>query len=187
MTRCCFRIKIITAGNHDHYLDPTFGYNKQRNQMLAFMKKHNIVYLEHQKYQLPAQLGGFILFVSPYAPLHYQGAFMLEDLSTIWDDIEGDIDILVTHTPPQGYLDTIRYKNLSVGCGHLRSKIDNVIHPQVHVFGHIHESYGYLHNEETGQLFINASICDHGYRPNRKPITFDLPKHTQKINIRIDE
>lgn len=170
-----YRIKIVTAGNHDHFLDSVFGYTRQRTQMLAFMKQHNIVYLEHEKYQLPANLGGFTLFVSPYAPLHFQGAFMLEDLSTTWDDIDETVDILVTHTPPQGYLDTIRHKNRSVGCPYLREKIDKVIHPKVHVFGHIHESYGYHVNEE-GQLFINASICDHRYRPNRKPITFDLYK-----------
>jgi Icc-related predicted phosphoesterase len=172
-----FRIKIITAGNHDTYLDPRFGYVKERNEMLAFAKKHNLIYLEHEKYEIPEW--GLTLFVSPYAPLHFEGAFMLEDLSTVWDDIDDTVDILVTHTPPQGYLDTTRYKNQSVGCNHLRDRIDNVIHPRVHIFGHIHEAYGYVMNE-AGQLFINASLCDRGYKPNHKPITFDISKLLQK-------
>lgn len=166
-------MKIVTAGNHDHYLDPSFGYTEERQTILSLFQRHNIIYLEHEKYQLPPSLGGFRLFVSPYAPMHFGGAFMLTDMNHIWDGIDNSVDILVTHTPPLGYQDRIKYKDRAVGCHYLRHKIDTIIHPRVHVFGHIHEAHGYTVNEQ-GQLFINACLCDHRYRGNQNPITFDI-------------
>ena len=135
------------------------------------MEKHKITYLEHEKYQLPESMGSLTLFVSPYAPVHLGGAFMLDDMSCIWDDIP-PVDILVTHTPPYGYGDKI-VRGRHVGCQYLRDRIDQVIQPKVSVFGHIHEAHGHTFNEE-GRLFINACLCDHRYIGNQLPITFDL-------------
>ncbi|RCH77742.1 hypothetical protein CU098_005211, partial [Rhizopus stolonifer] len=166
------KVKIVTGGNHDILLDTTFGYTEKRQAILDFMKKHNIVYLEHEAYQLDASLGSFRLFVSPYAPMHLGGAFMLDDMSHVWNNVP-PVDVLVTHTPPYGYGDKIMRGGRHVGCQFLRDKIDH-IQPQVCVFGHIHEAHGYTRNEQ-GQLFINACLCDHRYRGNQLPITFDLP------------
>lgn len=43
------------------------------------MEQAGITYLEHESYQLPEALGGFKMFVSPYAPMHLGGAFMPRD------------------------------------------------------------------------------------------------------------
>lgn len=170
-TNTTHRIKIITGGNHDHFLDDVFGFVERKQDILALMEKHKLTYLEHEKFQLPASMGSLTLFVSPYAPMHLGGAFMLDDMSTVWDDVP-PVDILVTHTPPYGYGDKI-VRGRHVGCQYLRDRIDQVIQPQVCAFGHIHEAHGYTFDQD-GRLFINASLCDHRYRGNQLPITFDL-------------
>lgn len=189
------RIKIITGGNHDHFLDDRFGFVERKQDILALMEKHKLTYLEHELFQLPESMGSLTMFVSPYAPIHLGGAFMLDDMSTVWEDVP-PVDILVTHTPPYGYGDKI-VRGRHVGCQYLRDRIDQVIQPkvctsanksltsyihnntllsirhQVSVCGHIHEAHGYAFNQD-GRLFINASLCDHRYRGNQLPITFDL-------------
>lgn len=74
------RLKIIVAGNHDHYLDSRFGCTKERNRILDMAEENGLMYLEHESYQLPAQFGNHKLFASPYSPMHLGGAFMLDDL-----------------------------------------------------------------------------------------------------------
>ena len=45
------------------------------------------------------------------------------------------------------------------------------IRPRLHVFGHIHESYGT--HRESGVLSINACNCDPRYRPVNPPVVVD--------------
>lgn len=144
----------------------------QRQTVLAMMEQYNLTYLEHEPYQLPAEFGSFKMFVSPYSPIHLGGAFMLTDMSEIWNDLP-PVDILVTHTPPLGLNDEVVRGKRHVGCNYLKQMIDTVIKPTVSICGHIHEAYGYTF-DENGVLYINASLSDHKYRPINKPITFDL-------------
>ncbi|KAI8367472.1 Metallo-dependent phosphatase-like protein [Radiomyces spectabilis] len=165
------RLKIVTGGNHDHILDERFGYIEEKQYVLSRMQQANITYLEHESYLLPPDLGGYKMFVSPYAPIHLGGAFMPRNLQPYWEKIPSDTQVLVTHTPPYGYQDRIIRGNRHVGCPHLRAKIDQ-IRPKVSIFGHIHESHGVAFSEHT--LFVNASACNARYRANQPPIVFDL-------------
>lgn len=167
-----YRLKIITGGNHDHFLDPIFEFVEQRQTLLALMEQYNLTYLEHEFYQLPEAFGSFTMFVSPYAPIHLGGAFMLTDMSEIWNNVPR-VDILVTHTPPFGFNDEVIRGKRHVGCHYLKEKIDNAIKPKVSICGHIHEAHGHTF-DENGVLYINASLSDHRYRAINKPITFDL-------------
>jgi len=45
--------------------------------------------------------------------------------------------------------------------------------PKVHVFGHIHGGYGKTQFGE-GPIFVNAAICDEGYRPVNAPVVVEL-------------
>ncbi|ORZ11914.1 Metallo-dependent phosphatase-like protein, partial [Absidia repens] len=136
------KLKFVTAGNHDHVLDEQYGYIAEKQSILTQFQQAGITYLEHEAYQLPSSLGGHRLFVSPYAPIHLGGAFMPSyHLDRYWEDIPASTDILVTHTPPRGYLDQTR-SGLHVGCPALTKKIQD-IQPKVSIFGHIHESNGY--------------------------------------------
>lgn len=59
--------------------------------------------------------------------------------NTIHDTNNDNIDILITHTPPQSHLDLSPV--YSTGCPYLLSETWR-IRPKLHVFGHIHAGYG---------------------------------------------
>ncbi len=81
------------------------------------------------------------------------------------------VDILVTHGPPLGILDhvdrTYPGEDPHVGEFYMREYVQKH-KPKIHIFGHIHESYGTTSNGDT--RFYNASICDIKYNPIN-PIT----------------
>jgi len=52
----------------------------------------------------------------------------------------GGVDIMITHGPPKGFLDTT-VRGDDVGCDHLRKAVRRC-RPLVHCFGHIHEGWG---------------------------------------------
>ena len=74
--------------------------------------------------------------------------------------------MLITHGPPYSKLDKT-ISGQAVGCAELKEKI-NLIRPQAHVFGHIHEGYGQL--DECGTQYINASVLDERYNLTNNPI-----------------
>lgn len=51
-----------------------------------------------------------------------------------------EIDIMLTHGPPYGILDTT-WQDEQVGCEHLRRAVQRC-RPRLHCFGHIHEGWG---------------------------------------------
>jgi hypothetical protein len=94
-----------------------------------------------------------------------------EELAEKWAKIPHDIDILVTHSPPQGGLDftTIQNGMIVYGYGSKSLQMEyKRISPKLHVFGHIHEGYGQDKNGTT--YLINASHVNERYEPVNKPI-----------------
>jgi Icc-related predicted phosphoesterase len=95
------------------------------------------------------------------------------ELKEEWAKIPDDTDILVTHGPPYGILDTVNFadgtpKSEHLGCQHLMDRIME-IKPDLHICGHIHSSYGQKHHE--GVSFYNVSNCDEMYVASN-PITY---------------
>ncbi len=84
--------------------------------------------------------------------------------------IPDDIDVLITHGPPYRILDKV-ISGERVGCVDLKQAVER-IKPKLHIFGHIHESYGIL--EKEGTTYVNASLCNFNYRPINPPIVVDL-------------
>ena len=116
-----------------------------------------------------------ILFlISPYEPAFHAGTFYLPinsvEIEEVWSRIPNDVDILLTHCPPNTILDTT-LAGKHVGCAQLLGRI-NIVKPRLHVFGHIHEAYGQTGNGST--IFVNAAICDRTYEPTQVPIVIDL-------------
>jgi len=93
-----------------------------------------------------------------------------------WDLIPDDTDVLLTHGPPKGVLDVTYYQGIEVGCPLLWEKVQEV-KPKLHVFGHIHEQYGFLSLEET--TFVNASTCSLAYKPDNPPIVIEVRKESE--------
>ena len=109
--------------------------------------------------------------------VHFHGTPMLVSMDDgemsmheHYDLIPQDVDILITHRPPLGILDGP--DGFHIGSAQLLEKI-KTIRPQLHLFGHDHDSYGMV--QYSGTLFSNAALCDHSYRIVRPPqiITFN--------------
>lgn len=94
-----------------------------------------------------------------------------------WDKIPDDTQVLVTHGPPAGILDTV-YQVDGItprdraGCHDLMNRILQLKQLKMHCFGHIHGSSG--ETVFNGVKFINASICDEMYMPTNPVRIFEL-------------
>ncbi len=141
-----FEHKIIVAGNHDSCLVDIVGE----------LKLIHFIYLKDTM----VEINGIKFYGTPYQKYFCNMAFNKTDaeLKTIYSRIPEDIDILITHNPPLGILDTV-YDGEKVGCPVLLETV-NRVKPKFHVFGHIHEAHGYLETPET--TFINASHLGNG-------------------------
>jgi len=156
------RHKIFVAGNHDRL----FEIN---NRLARKLLGAEIVYLQDSM----VEIEGLKIYGSPWQPWFFDWAFNLprgEPLAEKWRLIPPATDVLITHGPPFGILD-FPPDGFSVGCERLRLRVEE-IRPRLHVFGHIHHSYGT--QEKLGVRFVNASNCDEAYEPTNPPIVFDL-------------
>lgn len=149
-----FRLKIVTAGNHDACLDPKSRIASRQDTadaakaMLDAMRESPYVhYLEHESklLRLVNDDGTEIklkVFGSPYTPGRRSRAFGYgpEDAQRLWDDIPLDADIVITHTPAKYHLDESTSTG-SVGCPRLREALWRT-RPKLLVCGHIHAGRG---------------------------------------------
>jgi Icc-related predicted phosphoesterase len=155
-----FRHILCTGGNHDFAVE-----ERQRRGQRVF---RHAVLLQDQT----IEIDGLRCHGSPWVPeltqwAHYRSAV---DLARAWAAIPGDVDLLITHTPPRGVLD-VNSRGQACGCPLLRQRVAE-IRPQAHCFGHIHASGGTTRVD--GTWFVNASMVDHRYDLVRAPIAFDL-------------
>jgi hypothetical protein len=123
------------------------------------------------------------IYGTPWQPEFYDWAFNLprnsEEMKSRWDAIPSNTDILVTHGPAFGYLDIPGGgQNIRVGCEMLRHRVDE-IHPKIHVFGHIHGSYGHYFNGHTH--FFNASVLNERYAYANLPFNVEWDNITNEI------
>ena len=175
--------KIFIAGNHDRL------FEDDKDCINSLMQEFtNIKYLQDRGIQIGEDWdeNKFKVWGSPWQPEFYNWAFNLPrmgwELGQKWTDIPENTDILVTHGPPQGHLDTsgAPYNKPNLGCELLRVRVDE-IKPKIHVFGHIHGGYGYkFHN---GTHFINASVLNESYAVVNKPVTINWDPETNEITF----
>lgn len=110
------------------------------------------------------EIDGVQFWGSPWQPYFGGWAYNLKlesELAEKWDMIPDGTDVVITHGPPAGILD-VTSRNESVGSTSLLVRISD-LKPQVHCFGHIHESYGRM--TIGGTEYINAAICTKSYDP----------------------
>ena len=111
----------------------------------------------HELMAHPAEIDGVKFWGSPHQPWFYDWAFNHprngKALTHYWSLIPDDTDVLITHGPPYGILDLPFGKGEPAGCELLLKRVQEV-KPRVHVFGHIHGSYG---KKQIGRtLFVNV-------------------------------
>jgi hypothetical protein len=65
------------------------------------------------------------------------------------------------------------------GCEELKIRLA-AVKPRLHVFGHIHGSYGVAKSGKT--TYVNASTCCEDYLPRNRPIVVDLTPSGVKVH-----
>ncbi len=128
-----FEHKILIRGNHDIDL-------KTRNSLLNLEMPKGVIQLDHSG----VDINGIPIWGIPF-PLNWK--------TRTWESIPNNTQILMTHQPPYSILDNPPFSP-SIGSKKLLKKV-KTIQPKVHLFGHIHASYGKKEIDNT--LFLNAS------------------------------
>ncbi|MCA1609264.1 MAG: metallophosphoesterase, partial [Acidobacteria bacterium] len=134
----------------------------------------NVRYLQDETFEID----GLKIYGSPWQPRFYDWAFNLmrgRELREKWALIPDDVDVLVTHGPPQKILDAAPTAHgfSNEGCEELRKRVEELRgRLLLHVFGHIHCGYGV--EELLGVKFVNASVCDELYQPVNAPVVVEL-------------
>jgi len=148
---------IGIAGNHD------FVFEHDYIDALPWF------YLEEDT----KKIDGINIYGHPYVPNLSGWAFSDGSPDTkVYDDrIPDDTDILVTHGPPMGILDTTYMYPGHLGSMSMLTKVKKV-KPKMHIFGHIHDSNGSINIGHT--RYINGSICDEEYNTTGHPVEFIL-------------
>ncbi|UAJ09935.1 metallophosphatase domain-containing protein [Glacieibacterium megasporae] len=151
---------LCTGGNHDRLLQAELQRRPQpfRN---AHVLKDEVV-----------EFRGLKIFGAPWVPELRTHAFFKDraGLTAAWAQVPADIDILITHTPPQGILDTSS-RGRSCGCPSLADELKRIA-PRVHCFGHVHAAAGRRQVGKT--LYLNAASLDGDTGTMRAPVMFTL-------------
>jgi predicted phosphodiesterase len=145
--------RICIAGNHD--------WSFQTAAILAEPLITNATYLRDSS----IVIDGVKFYGSPWTPEFCGWAFMVsgpEKLAACWEQIPSDTNVLITHGPAYGYLDTVSPGSDNLGCKELAKRITYLKDLKLHVFGHIHGGYGQV---QDNLIRVNASVCDERYRP----------------------
>ena len=150
--RLDYKYKIFVAGNHD---DCLHGAELIQNHL-----RPNCYYLCNSTITIE----GIKFWGIPY--------FTMDDINGLcphfMSQIPSDTDILITHRPPFGILDTT---DNSYGCIHLLQAVLKV-QPRYHLFGHVHGAYGIEKSKTT--TFVNASMLTEKKELTNKPFLFEV-------------
>lgn len=182
-----YESKVFIAGNHDRMFQ---DFPEKIQEILEFHKSIDyvqddtlVLYGDGPEGNSPED--NIRIYGSPWQPWFYDWAFNLPKngigLASKWEAIPKNTDILLTHGPAWGILDTVAGRQFdNLGCELLAERIQQ-IQPKIHVCGHIHSGYGYKF--KNGTHFFNASVLDEQYEYTQKPITFDWDKATNTVEF----
>jgi len=179
--------KVFIAGNHDRM------FQNHPEDVKVWLDKFPLInYLQDEELALyfdgpngDHTEDNICIYGSPWQPEFYSWAFNLPkngiEIAGKWEGIPNNTDILITHGPAFGTLDTVAGRPWDgLGCELLAQRIE-VVKPKIHICGHIHSGYGYKFKD--GTHFFNASVLDEAYEYTQKPMTFDWDKETNTINF----
>lgn len=165
---------ISLQGNHEMGVERNFQLSKD----IALKECPRAHFIEEG----PVVIEGKKIWCSAISPFFCNWAYNRypgKDIQKHWDRIPEGIDVLVTHGPPFGILDTVldfnakicEYEDRHCGCPQLLKKVLE-IKPKLHVFGHIHPGYGQL--VQDGITFVNAALLNDQYKLVNNPVVIDI-------------
>ena len=161
-----YKAVIVVAGNHDRCVQ-----DLGKAYVRAWLSRDapNVHYLQDEE----LVVDGVKFYGSPWTPEFGGWSFALRGpthAKNVWANIPQDTQVLITHGPAHGILDRTIYGDLA-GCQELFLRICDVL-PKVHIFGHIHETYGF--QEVAGVKHYNVSVCTVRYSPDNPATIIDL-------------
>jgi predicted phosphohydrolase len=157
IARLPHRHKLIVAGNHD--------WAFVREPAAARSAIGDAIYLQDSG----VTIDGLRFWGSPWQPAFHDWAFNLPRgpaLAAVWSRIPEDIDVLVTHSPPEGIGDRSPVGGRG-GCADLMRRVA-IVRPRLHLFGHIHQDGGLW--REAGIAFVNVTT----WEGERAPTVIDI-------------
>lgn len=160
-----FKHTLIVPGNHDKWVEANPSLAKQEFAALGatLLIDEAIV------------IDGKTFYGTPWTPIFNMWAFMDTEtgLARKFAGIPDGVDVLITHGPPNGYLDECQVPPIHVGSVSLLQEI-NRAQPKVTICGHVHEGRGAV---DIGYgVVYNVSILNENYRnAGRQPVIIDLP------------
>jgi predicted phosphodiesterase len=179
--------KVFIAGNHDrmfqNHPEDVKGWLDKFGDIIYLQDDDLVLYGDGPNGDMPEN--NIRIYGLPHTPEFYSWAFNVprnsHEMQEIMNNIPDNTDILVTHGPPYGILDTISPRSYqALGCEVLRDRVKQV-RPKLHIFGHIHGGRGVEYID--GTLFINASVLNEQYEYTNKPITLDFDFSTGEYEI----
>lgn len=162
---------ILVPGNHDRI----FQAEEQQSRLIL----NNVTVLIDEY----VEILGLRIYGTPYQPFFNNWAFNLKGkaLHDKYRKIPDKLDILITHSPPKGILDSVRQvfdrktktylEHVSYGSEFLYKQVVKK-QPRFHFFGHIHDSFGVFNSGTT--VFANASSCSEKYEITNQVLVFEI-------------
>jgi len=180
--------KVWVAGNHDLILDKDWVRRKKKDldsvaamileqqydDAQRLLKVYDTTYLFSSGFEYE----GVKFWGSAITPSFHREHWAFnkdrgEEISKEWSKVPGDTDVLITHGPPYGLLDSIseKYKShpdedIHRGCEDLLGVIKKrLLKLKLHCFGHIHENTGLVQvpiSNSRRVWFSNGAIMTNG-------------------------
>lgn len=156
-----FKKCFITFGNHDDQIDIS---------KIKLPEHVEVLNGKSSKYK------GVTFFGSPYckySPKIIESTLDLNEdqLKDKFNNITLETDVLITHMPPYGFGDTVKYQSYHLGSSSLLDRI-RIVKPKIHLFGHIHT--GKKYEKWNGTTFYNVSVLNEKYEYTYKPTIINL-------------
>jgi predicted phosphodiesterase len=158
------KLKLLTPGNHDFCTQKYPHFGDQACQ------EYGIQYMADNGYTID----NLAYYGWPWTPPYGNYAWMATEswMAGRLNNIQYPHHVLISHGPPRGILDwTPRDGGQSVGSMAL-FKHHGWSMSEVHIFGHIHHSYGA--ERYKGKLYVNCSLLNEEYELVNKPVVINM-------------
>lgn len=159
------RHKIVVPGNHELFLEADGSKRSLLNNAIVLINE-------------AVEIDGLRIWGSPVTPL-LGGAFGMsstDDRRRLYAGIPDGTDVLVTHGPPFGILDSAPGTGFHSGDRELLEAVKR-IRPKLHVFGHVHGANGLFTTDHT--MFVNAALLGRSGGLDAKPIVLRMRRHEE--------